>query len=249
MAAAAHDGGAQLCLCCLYPQLTQQLYPLGYLQAADMILLHTGRRILAGSPWPEPTGEQHPAATWLAIERVDPLPNTWPFRKRLPCSTIEQVLKLIQNEQPCPVYRIQCIEKCGGLILQRQTAQIRHGFVQGCKKRSGQVGQSDRRINGKPKRFNSKQLLASTTLLLRIAIDQRSQRRFANATNTRQYNGCHIGLGQLCVYFPDNFLTLLDGSGIGRWRGSYDAARRRFFWRSGWWRRWRWRLKDWHLYD
>src|SRR2546423_9534362 len=91
-------GYAQLgigCLCGRNTLFSQQCHSLISIQTIDRIFLYIGWHKSVGTMRPGTTGQQNATCAWLAIDDVEPLPNTWAVWKSLPCLPVKQVLKLV----------------------------------------------------------------------------------------------------------------------------------------------------------
>src|SRR6266700_5759839 len=137
---------------------------------------------------------------------------------------IQQVFKLVENHQARLLGRVQDIEKRHRLVLEGQVRKIRLGLSEDFKEIPSKVGQGDGRIDIEPDGFCLERPISRSSLLFRVAIEQRGQRRFANTANACQDKGGYIRFNQPGKDFSHSFLTLLDGTWICRRRNAPDTT-------------------------
>src|SRR6266571_2222310 len=105
---------SQLCICALGsldPLFAQQCCPFYNPQTFDSIVLQIRGRVFTRALRPGAAGQQDATRTLLAVDDVEPFADTWAVWKGVPGLPIQQVLKLIENNEPGFINRIQHIEE------------------------------------------------------------------------------------------------------------------------------------------
>ncbi len=163
----------------------------------------------------------------------EPLTYAGAVRQRVSGAPVQQVFKLVKHNQARLLRRVQDVEQRHRLMLQRQASEIGQGLLEELKEVASQVCQRHGGIDVQPDSLSRKRPFACLSLRLRVAVDQRGQRRFAHAADARQHQGRYIPIAQFRIDRLHRLIALLDGARVGRRRHTHDAAIGSLIKRSG----------------
>src|SRR5712692_10280816 len=214
MAVTTLDGLTQRVFVARHAQSAQQCNALGSAEVADLVDMQSGGGIVTRTVRARAAGEQHAAGAGLAVERVEQFSNSYVFGQRAPHLRIEEVLKLVEDDQARRLCRSGCVEGVKervSLGLRGQAGEIgRDRLLYAREDIGGQFEKAGIFVDSEQHRLSFKWFPACFAFLFNVGVDQRGKCGFAYAADAAQRNGGNLRVDKLRVDFFDVLLAPLD---------------------------------------